>query len=143
MVGIIFVFSCYLTSLNCIALFINGICFRQSSGSYMPGSRVGSVTYYLCDFGQVSLYITAHITKYALYGKSVLICTQTHNINGKKNFPTNIYSCYFGCIQILSFLYNSISSYSVYCIVFHVIFINEGCIQPTKHNSLMALMPGT
>lgn len=86
MVGIIFVFSYYLASLNCNSIFINGICFRQSSGSYMPGSRVGSVAYYLCDFGQVSLYITAHITKYALYGKSVLICTQTQ-YKWKEKFP--------------------------------------------------------
>lgn len=62
-----------------------------------------------------------------------------HNINGKKNFPTSIYSGSCGCVQILSFLYNSMSSYSVYCILFHFIFINEGYIQPTKHNSLMAL----
>lgn len=138
-VGIIFVFSYFLTSLNLISLFINGIRCGQSSGSCMPGSRVGSVTYYRCDFGQVSLYITAHITKYALYIKSVLICTQTQNINAKKNFLTNIYSCYFGYVQILASLYNFISSYSVYCILFHVIFINEGYIQPTKHDSLMAL----
>lgn len=105
----------------------------------MPGFRTGSVTYYLCDFGQVAFFITSTF-KNMLYIANQYSHAYTDAKYKWKEKLANKYLFFLPWMH--SGIFFSIHTHSIliYFILFHFIFF-KWWLQLTNYNPLMAAWP--